>query len=170
MVCGDGRCVWDDLERFGCRLGNGVGKDGWDFCTVNRLVETFTGRVDHCFSNVGKVLQRFIAARRDEYVNEFPVVASHSCTDSTDFVWPWTKHGTSGFGAVLTGLALGYEQIVLCGMPLDDGPHNGEPPWRKTNFSTEVRNDDPHWKLAARIFKGKVHSMSGRTKEWLGEP
>lgn len=170
VVCGDARCVWDDLERFGCRKDNGVEKWGWDFCTVNRLVETFPGRVEHCYSNVGQVLQRFIRARRDEYINEFPIVASHSCTDSTDFIWPWTKHGTSGFGAILTGLALGYSSIVLCGMPLSNEPHNGEPHWRVTGFTTEVPETDIHWKRLAEMFKGKVTSMSGRTKDWLGEP
>ncbi len=85
------------------------------------------------------------------------------------FRWPWTKHGTSGLGAILTALALGYEEIVLCGMPLDESGHNGEPPWRKCGFLNEVPDADPHWRLAIDLaFGGKVKSMSGRTKEWLG--
>lgn len=171
VICADAACIWDDLERFGCRDGNRVWKDNWDFLTVNRLVEVFPGRIDHAYSNSGAVLNRFIASRRQEYINEFPVIATHSRDTETNWKWPWNGGGTSGLGAVLTALALGYDQIVLCGMPLDDGPHNGEPPWRKTCFTGEAPDDDIHWRRAAEFaFQGKVKSMSGRTRKWLGEP
>lgn len=170
VVCADASCVWGDLERFGCRSGNGVEKFGWDFLTVNRLVETFPGRVEHAYSNSGAVLNRFIAARRQEYINEFPVIATHSRDTETNWKWPWNGGGTSGLGGTLTAIALGYDKIVLCGMPLDDGPHNGEPPWRKTCFYIEVPEMDIHWKRAAEFFRGKITSMSGRTRDWFGEP
>jgi hypothetical protein len=71
---------------------------------------------------------------------------------------------------MLTGIGLGYAPIVLCGLPLDDGPHNGEPPWRRTKFaSSEAPDDDPHWRRSRECFKGTVFSMSGRTREWFGE-
>lgn len=172
VVCADAACVWDDLERFGCRSGNEVYRYGWSFLTVNGLVATFAGRIDHAYSNSGSVLRRFIAARRDEYVNEFgPPLATHSTTSETDWIWPWHGGGTSGLGAILTALALGYTRIVLAGMPLDDGPHNGEPPWRRTHISREVEDGDIHWQRAMKLaFKGQVKSLSGKTKEWLGEP
>lgn len=171
VVCGDAACVWEDLERFGCRWQNSVAKDGWDFFTVNRLVEVFPGRVEHCYSNVAKVLMRHVEARRDDYVAFGPPLATHSRTVGTDFVWPWHGGGTSGFGAILTALALGYDEIVLAGMPLDDSPHNGEPHWIKTPFHTEVADDDPHWRRGIDVaFEGRVKSLSGRTRDWLGEP
>ena len=172
IVCGDSACIWDDLERFGCRSGNGVFKPGWDVVTVNRAVETFPGVVEHAYSNVAGVVNRHVAARRDDYAAEFGKPHhTHSRTDGTDWVWPWHGGGTSGLGAILTALALGYEKIVLCGMPLDNKRHNGEPPWRKTRFTVEVPDNDPHWDRAMRVaFDGKVTSMSGRTKYWLGNP
>lgn len=172
VVCGDASCIWEDLERFGCRNGNEVAKYGWDFMTVNRLVETFPGRIDHAFSNVAAVLNRFVAARRDEYEGEFgPPLATHSRTEGTDFVWPWNGGGTSGLGAILTCLVLGYRKVVLAGMPLNNGPHNGEPPWRTTRFTVEVEDKDPYWKAAIDLaFEGRVKSLSGRTRDWLGEP
>lgn len=172
IICGDAACIWDDLERFGCKSGNGVAKEGWDFCTVNRAVETFPGLVEHAYSNVGAALRRFVAARRDDYSAEFgPPKHTHSRTIGSDWCWPWHGGGTSGLGAILTALALGYERIVLCGMPLDNGRHNGEPPWRKTRFTTEVPDDDEHWLRAMNLaFEGKVKSMSGRTMHWLGAP
>lgn len=172
IVCGDAACVWDDLERFGCKVGNGVASRQWDFLTINRLVETFPGRVEHCYSNVAWVLRRHMRARRDEYADEFgPPLASHSRTVGTDYVWPWHGGGTSGLGGILTALALGYSEIVLAGMPLDNGPHNGEPPWRVTRFTKEVEDGDREWHLAMEFaFDGKVRSLSGRTRDWLGGP
>ncbi len=74
-------------------------------------------------------------------------------------------------GAILVALALGYEGVVVAGMPLDNGPHNGEPPWRVSNVGGEVSDDDTHWKRAIDLaFKGRVKSLSGRTRGWLGEP
>lgn len=182
VVCGDGAGVWDDMEAFGCRDDSGprgrVRKPGWDFLTVNKLVETFPGSVEHCYSNEPHLLQKFIAARRSEYALEFgPPKHSHSVKDGIDHRWPWGGHGTSGLGATLVGLGLGYDSIVLCGLPLDDSPHNGEPHWRRTAFATSeaagslTDDRDAHWKRAmGAAFKGRVKSMSGRTRVWLSAP
>lgn len=175
IICGDAACIWADLEAFGCRSdhGNGsIGKPGFDFMAVNKAGETFPGHLEHWYSNAGHLLKIWMAARRQEYIKEFIVSHTHACSNGAMWLWPWGAHGTSGLGAALTGIALGYEQIVLCGLPLDNGPHNGEPPWRKTRFaSSEVKDDDQHWQRARELaFQGKVKSMSGRTRDWLGAP
>lgn len=180
IVCGDGLEVWKDLEAFGCRADTGRGrveKPGWDFMTVNKLGETFPGNIEHWYSNSIKALSRFMHARRDEYEKEFKAPAhSHCCEAGAKYSWPWPAQGTSGLGAVLTASGLGYDRIVICGMPLDNGPHNGEPHWRGTRFaSSEVPSakdggPERHWKLAIdTVLKGRARSMSGRTKEWLGD-
>lgn len=174
VICGDAAGVWDDLDRFGCRndAGRGiVAKFGHDFMVINRIGEVFPGAIEHWFSNHAGLIEIFKKARRQEYAQEFiPPVHTHSCTDGAMWKWPFGGHGTSAMGGALAGIGMGYEQIVLCGIPLDNGPHNGEPPWRKTNFSAEVPQGDKHWKRFAQFFGGQVFSMSGRTKEWLGEP
>lgn len=178
VVVGDATCVWIDLELFGCRNDSGrgsVSKEGWDFLTVNKAVETFPGKIEHAYSNEPSFLRKCIAARRQEYTKEFGGPAHvHSLSAGADHIWPFGGHGSSGLGAVLTGIGLGYDAIMICGIPLDDGPHNGEPHWRKTAFATsEVaggqRTDrNPHWQKAIDFaFDGKVKSMSGRTKTWL---
>lgn len=179
VVCGDASCVWDDLERFGCRDDRGAGrvsKEGWDFFTVNKMVELFPGNVEHCYSNSISCLRRFISARRDEYGGEFIAPKHVHSIAACENVWPFGGHGTSGLGAALVAVGLGYHRIVLCGMPLDDGPHNGEPHWRRTAFASSeaagaVGSDrNIYWKKAKELaFSGKVKSMSGRTKTWLGD-
>lgn len=179
VICADAACVWDDLERFGCRVNSGrgsVAKSGWHFMTINKMVETFPGNVEHAYSNEPKLLNAFIAARRSEYKQEFNWPAhTHSCNKGAQWRWPWSGRGSSLLGGTLVGLGLGYDQIIICGGPLDDGPHNGEPPWRKSEFqSREVRDNagTHHWKLAIEQVPmyGRVFAMSGRTKDWLGSP
>lgn len=176
VICADAMCVWDDLENFGCRGDNRVAKAGWQFMTVNKMVEVFPGDIEHCYSNSPSCLQRFVAARRDEYTSEFAKPRHlHAISPGVEHVWPFAGFGTSGLGAALVAVALGYTRIVLCGMPLDDGPHNGEPHWRKTGFTTEAADSgasgkNRYWAKAKELaFDGKVRSMSGRTKAWLGD-
>lgn len=179
VVCGDAHGVWNDLEKFGCanRINRGsVWKSGWQFMTVNKMVETFPGDIEHCYSNEPQTLLRFIASRRTEYTREFGSPQnSHSISLGCKWTWPFGGHATSGLGAALVALSLGYDRIVLCGIPLDDGPHNGEPHWRKCHFTNEAAGANNiginhYWKMARDIaFEGKVRSMSGRTKEWLGD-
>jgi hypothetical protein len=181
VVCADAACIWGDLEAFGCAsyAGRGkVAKDGWDFMTINKIVETFPGEIEHCYSNEPQILHRFIAARRQEYAKEFGAPRNtHSCNEGAKWRWPWGGQGTSLLGGVLVGLGLGYDRVVICGGPLDDGPHNGEPHWRACRFKSReacgsVDDDrDAHWKRAIDLaFEGRVKSMSGRTGEWLGRP
>jgi len=181
VVCGDASCVWDDLEKFGCAdtstFKGRIKKDGWEFMAINKIGETFPGHLHHWYSNQPNYLNTFIAARRPEYAPEFsPFWVTHSCNSGADYRWPWHGGGTSGLGGTLVAVALGYDRVMLCGLPLDDSPHNGEPHWRKSNFTREasgsINNDqNTYWKRAiAEGFDGKVKSMSGRTKEWMGAP
>ncbi len=183
IVCGDAEGIWIDLEAFGARDDSGprgrVLKEGWDILTVNKIVETMPANIEHAYSNIPRVLDVALAARRDEYAREFRPnsdIQTHSCVRGAKWHWPWGGHGTSGLGAVLVGIGLGYKRIVLCGLPLDDGPHNGEPHWRRTRFASSeaagsVSDDrDAHWKRAMELaFDKRVRSMSGRTKDWLGD-
>lgn len=179
VICGDSACIWSDLEAFGCRdeAGKGrVSKAAYDFMVVNKIGETFPGDIEHWYSNAPHLLHRFAAARRQEYAKEFSLKHMHSCQEAgAIWHWPFGGHGTSGLGALLAGVGLGYFPVVLCGIPLDNGPHNGEPPWRRTKFASSEAagpdgGPDQHWGRAMLAFKGAVFSMSGRTREWFGQP
>lgn len=182
VVVGDAACVWDDLEALGCKREAGNENRGsvvgpYDFMTINKAVETFPGNIEHAYSNEPTLLQTFIAARRNEYRLEFEGPKhTHSCRKGMKWAWPLGGHGTSGLGATLIGVGLGYDRVILCGVPLDDSHHNGEPPWRVCRFTREASSTvngrmNRHWERAKDLaFDGKVKSMSGRTREWLGAP
>jgi hypothetical protein len=178
IIAGDAACVWEDIERAGGMSRAGLGSVGgpFDYLTVNKLVEVFPGNIEHAYSNQPHYLETWIKARRVEYVREFDGPRNtHSCNKGAKWYWPLGGHATSGLGAALVGVGLGYEKIILCGIPLTDGPHNGEPPWRKTRFTNEAADSadgmNRHWRNARDYaFRGRVKSMSGRTREWLGAP
>lgn len=173
VICGDGRCIWEDLFSFGCASdadGGSIAKPGWDFMCVNMAGSKFPGIIEHWYSNDAAKIAQWRAVRREEYPPKFTVNNTHSCNEGAQWFWPWTGHGTSGLGATITGLWLDYDEIVLCGIPLDNRPHNGEPPWRKTNFTNEVRNDEIHWMRVAEKFAGRVTAMSGQPRKWFGPP
>ena len=179
IICGDAQCVWNDLESFGCKCAQNRGsvfKNGFHFMTVNKMVEVFPGNIEHCYSNEAESLITFVAARRREYRLEFTGPEHlHSCNRGVQWRWPWRGSGTSALGACLTAVCLGYDEIVLAGVPLDNSPHNGEPHWRTCEFETrdavgtkEQNTINHHWKAARDlVFDGKVKSLSGRTREWL---
>ena len=92
---------------------------------------------------------------------------------------------TSGAKAARMALEAGYEPVILCGCPLDasgyfpgesikgkgighDCRRVGDP--EQDDHRTIVNYRDKFKKLAEKEFKGRVFSMSGRTREWLGEP
>jgi hypothetical protein len=70
----------------------------------------------------------------------------------------------------MVGLALGYDKIILAGVPIDGTGHFFDPPGKVVNqfLGTNIKEE---WNNANRnYFKGRVKSLSGRTREWLGEP
>lgn len=172
VIAASGRCVWEDLERYGMAKNH---DDHPHIMAVNDMIMYYPGRIDHAYSNNHAYLSKWCEARRDQYLTKYgPVKHTHSNKTGGRHTWPWPGHGTSSLNAVYTGIGLGYDRIILCGVPLDDSGHFFEPPWIGTNFVAEVRDRDggpKYWKNARdRIFKGQVQSMSGRTRELLGAP
>lgn len=173
LVVGGGRCVWNDIASLGFRPGADNG--GYDVMCINDIVMHYPGRVLHFYSNDHRWIPKWLAARRELIERDFgPVRYVHSCRTGARYNWPWPGHGTSSLNGVYTGLALGYDKIVLAGVPLDDSGHYFDPPWVKTNFTREValRADDGqmmYWANAKRRhFGGKVVATSGRTAALLG--
>jgi len=152
IICASGRCVWSDMEMAG---------EG-EYMAVNDMIMHLPFRLSHAYSNDPIMLPRWKAARRPDYNQDF---ITHSCYGGSDRLWPWPGHGTSSLNAVYTGLALGYDEIILCGIPLDDSGHYFDPPWKKSNFHNEVPLRDGELKYWKGLKGYPIKSMSGRTKE-----
>lgn len=166
LIVGGARCVWDDLKDFPI--------NHYDVMTINDITMHFPCRITHVYSNDHYMLEHWVNARRPRYKKDFGEnIKIHTCNKKFHS-WPWPGTGSSGLNACYTGLALGYDSIVLAGIPLDDEGHYWEASWMKSNFTKEVPDKDgeiKYWGTANRdIFKGRVKSLSGRTKELLGSP
>lgn len=125
IIAGGGRCVWDDLEK--------VGPTDADVMCVNDVGLRFPGRIEHWYSNHADQVSHLVALRNLGYSGRtWGPKYTHSVVDApssreADVVWPLQMRGNSGLTAILVGLALGYEQITVCGVPLDDSGHFSDP-------------------------------------------
>lgn len=166
IIVGCAHCVWKDLES--CPMGKS------HFMAVNDMIMHFPWHLHHAYSNDRAMIDVWINARRPEYVRDYTMPHKHTL-GAGEGGWPWPGHGSSSLNAVYTGLAMGYDRIILCGVPLDNQPHYWQAPWERSNFRNEVGErwggGLAFWSNAARdLFEGRVKSMSGRTQELLGSP
>lgn len=77
-----------------------------------------------------------------------------------------TDSGSSGLFAVKVALKdYGFDRVILCGIPMDaDACHyNRISPWRAADRHRKG------WEQARRHLVGKVRSMSGWTRDFLGD-
>ena len=91
VIAGGAACVWDDLERLGCRSNQHRGcvivPDG-DLMVVNSLGMDMPGEVVHWYSNDAKALKAWSVARRPEHVQVWDKnfsrrpIQYHSCNPS----------------------------------------------------------------------------------------
>lgn len=89
-------------------------------------------------------------------------VISHEGRPDVDIVIPYggPPSGSSALLGAFAGIKLGYQKIILCGCPMlmmPDKPHN-------------YANFQQGWISDVDKLEGKVRSMSGWTREFLGEP
>ena len=177
LIVASARCVWSDVERV----------DRYDdIMAVNDIGMHLPYQLTHWYSSHGNQLKTWEEARSFRYKRNGPVqenrpILLHSCFKGP-ISWPFPGHGGSGLSAVYTGLALGYDKIVVAGMPLDDSGHYFDPPneWGKwSNFHQEVpdRTGKPsrHVPVGEGTprfwdqcnFNGRVEVMSCRIREFL---
>lgn len=89
--------------------------------------------------------------------------------------WPVPGQGSSGLVAILVALCLGYDNITVAGIPLDNSGHFYDPPYGHqlshgrewSNFLNETT--DRILERSLPLFKGKVRALSGRIKEAMGD-
>lgn len=143
LLAGGARCVWDDLAK--------VPDDGADIMCVNDVGLRFPGHIEHWYSNHTDQLAPLVSLRNmgasgrtwgPKYTHS---VVNAPNSAGADIVWPLQMRGNSGLTAILVALALGYDRIIVCGIPLDDTGHFLDPP-------------EGHW------LQGKARGFSHRVK------
>jgi hypothetical protein len=175
LILGCGRCVWDDyLEVAQSHKGH--------IMVINRMIMDFPGYIDHGVSCHPYGLLLMTIDRRFNRSLE-PHFYTHSCgvVDYAayeeylipQFIWDFSEYyyGTSTLTAVLAALVMGYENITLAGVPLDNQGCYYNPLWKLDYSKDNGDKTMENWERAAnKCFHGKVKSLSGKTRELLGAP
>lgn len=99
--------------------------------------------------------------------NEVGAHAHHPADRRITYRWPnMSSSGSSGLYGAKVALDDGHDRVVLAGVPMQrEANHFSRGrPW------TDVDQFMPAWTVSKPYIIGKVKSMSGWTKEFLGEP
>ena len=177
IILGGAECVWGDLAALERMTGT------WDglVIAVNDVGVHWTRRLDHWVSLHPEKLVR----RDPGHPKKWPWVRQRAHHGHPNGYETWTRNtkriavdhripawpgGSSGLLAVNVAAALHCDRVVLVGVPMDKQPH-----FRESGVHVRGRNWNPnaHWKkwLAHEgDLRGWVRSMSGRTRDLLGEP
>ena len=155
LVIGSAACVQDDLKRYdklhsGARMG------------VNDAIPWYKGKLDFAVSLHPSQLWFWCKARKD---NPIPI-STHRAGGWPEIIFDIHADGaTSGLSAIVVSLLMGFDSIVLAGIPVSDDPKlNGE----VGRISAETMQKE--WMIFSRFFGGKVRSLSGWTRDTFGAP
>jgi hypothetical protein len=161
LIIGGGRTIWEDVAKVTPWKG--------EIMAINDVGAHFHGRIRHWVTLHKEYMPGWKKFRLGHNYGDGvpPMIHSHKAGDGIDTVWPIDAvGGTSGLFAVYVALLLGYDEIVLAGVPMTGDGHFFDPPWVGTEFAD--RANELEWKSAIRnIFKGRVTSMSGKTRDWI---
>lgn len=165
IILGGGRCVWDDWQKL-----KAAGYEA-QLMAVNDIGQ-WVGPLSHWVSLHPKEFVHWIALKT------LHAKHTHDCLTHTNEsapgirvswqVYPYGEY--SGLFAIQVGLLLGYEQIAVCGVPMDGSGHFFGPPGESgehddKNAKKSWRNNCSHNPEFAR-----VRGVSGFVKELFGEP
>ena len=174
LIVGTGRNVWEEVR--------GLPQARHVMC-VNDMGMYWPGYVKHWYSNDVEQLIHWDKGRRRPHVQLYGSGwGLHSCFKRGGIeyervhYWPFPGHGSSGLVAILVALGMGYTNITVAGIPLDNSGHFYDPPnnhqlrfesrpW--SNFENEAT--DRIIERTLPLMRHKVYPLSGRLKEALGD-
>lgn len=133
----------------------------------NHAARDEPGRLDHWVTMHGELLPMWIRqrkAKRYPAAGQLWTARHRPAKVESTAIESWG--GSSGLLCVAVAVHLGFERILLAGIPMvktmrhyDDGQ-----PWM------EARQYWPAWERRVPQMRGRVKSFSGWTRELLGEP
>lgn len=147
--------MWDDLNEA---------PEADLTVAVNRAAISYDGWIDHWVTLHPEKFAYWKRLRGSR--DSQPILWSRREPNLVDRIVSHSWGGGSGLLAVRVAVEhLQADRVILCGMPLDGGPHAGEQtPWKDFDLFR------PDFKKAANHLRGKVVSMSGWTRELFGGP
>jgi len=175
IICGSGRSLWEDFSK--------LTHVGGDTMAIKQAGMHLPFRPTHWAGAHGERFQFMVPLRYEGYYfrgmdngqrQVHPqklgiIIHSDKQWPLVDHAWPVQRLvGTSALFGVRVAIALGYEDILLCGVPLDDSGRYYDAPWNKGVDLNMAGMGE--WEEFLPVLKGRVRSMSGRTRDLLGGP
>jgi hypothetical protein len=168
IVLGSAPCLMDDFAD----LPGGV-HGIWEYVAVNGAGVLHRTPLDIWASIHGPKLVDWIEKRRALGCDmDFEAYGNFADNQDSAAVIRWNRPnggGSSGLFAVLIALELGFDKLILCGMPVDGEKRitsDGEVEVGETPYQHYRKG----WILRQGILSEHVRSMSGWTRETFGEP
>lgn len=123
-------------------------------------VDIWLGRAEYLITYHPEDIPECLERRRSVGGNtDFIQVISHIAAPGVTMVQPHERpSGSSSLLGVFAALGMGYERVVLAGCPLTDPEYVIKNNYRRG------------WQYHIDRYAGKVRSMSGWTKDFLGAP
>ncbi len=163
IIAGSAECLWKDVERFKEILEPGTVVD--------------VACINHTALHWPRAFQYWITWHTDlftdlkDQMKHTPITIGPDDTADVDMLVSFTGFMAtdSSLYAVKVLLDLGFDRVVLCGVPIDnsrkfyDKPEDELPQWDSSNIQHA-------WLQESKSFNGKVRSMSGNTRGMFGEP
>ncbi|MEE9529109.1 MAG: hypothetical protein V3V88_03570 [Dehalococcoidia bacterium] len=182
LVISSGRCVWGDLEEVAPLLGD------YDTLGINHMIQTYPDHLDYAASWHPNILKSLIATRTCQKKLNKPITYSSLAGDGVDNVGRFFDGDieSSGMYGACIGLHLGYDKIILVGVPFDKTGHFYDPPighelYKRRHYKDTVFNysypSSKSWIDFRDKADNKVRVVSGNliecfselTEEWLRE-
>lgn len=170
LVLGGGECVWEDVLAWEAIYGR-----MWDGIVIaaNDIGCHWPRELDHWVSLHPNKFPKWkdLRAQQDLPMDGILTWGTSRHARVTDRqVNPWGG-GSSGMMATQVAWVSGCTRAILCGIPMTPTAHFSES--REGYGSKEWRAAAGHWRAwgtTKHRMEGWVKSMSGRTRELLGDP
>ena len=168
IVFGSAPCLMDDFAD----LPEGV-HGTWEYVAVNGAGVLHRTPINIWCSIHGPLLVDWIEKRRALGCDmDFEAYANFADNQESADVIRWNRPnggGSSGLYAVLVALELGFDKLILCGMPMDGGKRITSEGDVEPGL-TPYQHYRKGWISRQGILSNHVRSMSGWTRETFGEP
>ncbi len=170
LVVGTAWNMWNDLERakslrpkhkiFGVNRTGKFLKCDLMFSFDRKPIATFRWIQQDNFGEGHFTYHSWLPDNETTY-DDFPAV---------DYWWANAGGGgTSSWGAARVALMMGFDEVILCGVPMSPGPYvDGK---EAPTFSSKQHVENSRQVMEKDTWMHEaVRSMSGWTRELLGEP
>ena len=168
IVLGSAPCLWDDIDA-----SNDITSGEFEIIAVNGAGVLFEGNLDIWVSVHGPKLVNWIEKRRALGLDmNFDAYANFAKSEKSGDVIRWNRsscNGSSGLLAALVAIELGFDKLILCGMPID-GENRITSDGEVAAGMTPYHHYQRGWTLLQGILREHVRSMSGWTRETFGAP